>query len=133
MDHVRRICLLCFRQFESLPALELHTAESELHRNQLAHYRQLASNNETFYRNRAAERREVYGDPDIVYVVEEKQETEEGEEPVGAKLLKKMGWKEGEGLGKDSSGIVKPIEAKGNQSKTGLGATPPPSSFFRRK
>jgi len=31
---------------------------------------------------------------------------------IGAKLLKKMGWAEGQGLGKDGTGMVNPIEVR---------------------
>lgn len=42
----------------------------------------------------------------------------------GYKLLQKMGWSEGEGLGKSSSGIKEPITIAAQTDKTGLGASP---------
>ena len=44
---------------------------------------------------------------------------------IGHKLLSKMGWKEGSGLGASASGMAAPIAAKGSsaQEKRGLGAT----------
>lgn len=33
-----------------------------------------------------------------------------GEDNVGSKMLKAMGWKKGEGLGKDGKGIVAPVQ-----------------------
>ena len=43
---------------------------------------------------------------------------------IGHKLLSKMGWKEGSGLGAGSSGMAAPISASGNSAleKRGLGA-----------
>ena len=45
---------------------------------------------------------------------------------VGGKLLQKMGWKRGEGLGKRGQGITEPMVAigKGDGEYGGLGATP---------
>nr|CAH7720950.1 unnamed protein product [Callosobruchus chinensis] len=40
----------------------------------------------------------------------------------GFKMLQKMGWKEGESLGKENEGIVEPIKVIANQGKTGIGA-----------
>ncbi|XP_013137178.1 PREDICTED: angiogenic factor with G patch and FHA domains 1 isoform X3 [Papilio polytes] len=41
----------------------------------------------------------------------------------GFKLLEKMGWSKGEGLGKDSQGDKEPIPLLSNENKAGLGAT----------
>jgi len=35
-----------------------------------------------------------------------------GEDNVGMKMMKRLGWKEGEGLGKFNSGITTPVEVK---------------------
>lgn len=48
-----------------------------------------------------------------------------GEENIGNRLLQKMGWKEGQGLGSSGSGMVDPIQAEFRQGRAGLGATPP--------
>jgi len=45
------------------------------------------------------------------------------ENNVGSKLLKMMGWKEGEGLGRNSSGMTAPIEVELRSERAGLGAT----------
>ena len=44
------------------------------------------------------------------------------EDNVGNKLLQKMGWKAGEGLGAKKDGIVAPIEALAYSSGAGLGS-----------
>ena len=46
-----------------------------------------------------------------------------GEDNIGNKLLRKMGWKTGQGLGKDGSGITTPIEVKAVSKGAGLGST----------
>mmetsp|Transcript_35473 Transcript_35473/g.70989 ORF Transcript_35473/g.70989 Transcript_35473/m.70989 type:complete len:125 (-) Transcript_35473:37-411(-) len=43
----------------------------------------------------------------------------------GMKMLKKMGWEEGSGLGRDADGRVEPITALGNERRTGLGLAEP--------
>ena len=40
---------------------------------------------------------------------------------VGKKMLEKLGWTKGEGLGKNKSGITTPISAKQTEKNTGLG------------
>ena len=44
------------------------------------------------------------------------------ESSFGHKMLSKMGWKDGQGLGKDSDGVVAPVPAFNKQSMIGLGA-----------
>lgn len=44
-----------------------------------------------------------------------------GADNIGHKLLQKMGWKEGEGLGGQKHGTTKPIAAQGTAGGSGLG------------
>jgi len=44
---------------------------------------------------------------------------------LGAKMMAKMGWKEGEGLGKDRDGIVEPIGVKLKKDKKGVDYSTP--------
>ncbi|ORZ11808.1 hypothetical protein BCR42DRAFT_453770 [Absidia repens] len=98
------------------------------------------------YRNRAAERRQAYNQPEcpdleLPYnkrppLVRPNQETnakksfESGatltkpvaDDNVGARMLQQMGWKRGQGLGKEGSGIVDPVTAERYAQGAGLGS-----------
>ncbi|XP_067885588.1 angiogenic factor with G patch and FHA domains 1 [Heterodontus francisci] len=93
----------------------------------------------SMYKDRAAKRRQVVGSdgmhrrddaPASVNV-------EICDNNKGRKMLEKMGWKKGEGLGKESCGIKEPIQVQLHQSQAGLGATAPLSiedvQMFRSK
>ncbi|KAG7495259.1 angiogenic factor with G patch and FHA domains 1 isoform X2 [Solea senegalensis] len=76
------------------------------------------------YKDRAESRRQVVGSegafqrddaPASVH-------TEISEVNKGRKMLEKMGWKKGEGLGKEGTGMTNPIELKIRKSQSGLGA-----------
>jgi pSer/pThr/pTyr-binding forkhead associated (FHA) protein len=45
-----------------------------------------------------------------------------GAENIGNRLLQKMGWKEGQGLGSSGSGIIDPIQAQFREGRAGLGS-----------
>jgi RNA-binding protein 5/10 len=51
-----------------------------------------------------------------------------GEDNIGNKLLKKLGWSEGEGLGKNKSGITAPIDVQIRGAGVGLGFDGPSMS-----
>ncbi|KAK6994768.1 RNA-binding protein 5 [Biomphalaria glabrata] len=141
VDWTKLACLLCKRQFQSKEILSKHTLVSELHKQNLeALTKSKGSSNasKTEYRDRAKERRQKYGapeppepkkrkdrdfeipEPPVVY--EEPTKKGIGDDNIGNKLLQKMGWSQGMGLGKSNQGRTDPIEARRRNQMAGLGA-----------
>ena len=137
-------CLLCDMKFSSESSLMDHAQNSPDHAEKFEEYWRTSvienQDESEMYHDRAAERREAFGiDEEKLKNIKEEQckpsaaslsEPQNIQSPppiadsIGAKLLKKMGWKEGTGLGKDSSGIKEPIKAKTiEHSGAGIGAT----------
>lgn len=70
MDWQKLACLLCKRQFPSKEALVRHQQLSDLHKQNLESLRASrgasgGNDQESKYRDRAKERREKYGEPDV--------------------------------------------------------------------
>ncbi|XP_004933483.1 angiogenic factor with G patch and FHA domains 1 isoform X1 [Bombyx mori] len=77
---------------------------------------------ETAYNDRAQARRDAVGSS---HEAEKTQTTDLdtfiAPENKGFRLLEKMGWSKGEGLGKDSQGEIEPVPLISNEGKAGLG------------
>lgn len=138
-------CLLCDIKFSSESELMEHVQNSIEHADKFELYWKKSvldgQNEEKLYHDRAAERRDAFGiseeelkkiqdeqsrckGPNIISNELQTDQIPAHLDSVGAKLLKKMGWKEGTGLGKNSSGIIEPIKAKTiEHSGAGIGAT----------
>jgi len=139
-DWSKMACLLCKRQFPNKETLVKHQQLSSLHKENMAKMglSEMAVNIE--YRDRAKERRKKFGQPEVPNRLKERYlEVKEAattstrapyEEPakvigadnIGSKLLQKMGWSEGMGLGKTNQGRTDIIEAKMRIPSAGLGA-----------
>lgn len=139
VDWTKLACLLCKRQFQSKEILSKHTQVSELHKQNLESLmktKSAAAAGKIEYRDRAKERRLKYGAPEPPAPRERRrpgddpepvvfeQPTKEGigGENIGNKLLQKMGWSHGQGLGKANQGRTDPIEARRRNQMSGLGA-----------
>ncbi|KAF7668595.1 hypothetical protein LDENG_00002030 [Lucifuga dentata] len=90
---------------------------------QSTEYEEAKALKNTKYKDRAESRRQTVGsegafqrDDAPASVHEEISEVNKGR-----KMLEKMGWKKGEGLGKEGTGIKDPIELKIRKSQSGLG------------
>ncbi|KAA8526580.1 hypothetical protein F0562_008217 [Nyssa sinensis] len=101
---------------------------------------------QTTYRDRAAERRSLYGSSssigdnlpelgigdlnrDLAFKRGNIQSYEVitadkaiDESNVGNRMLRNMGWHEGSGLGKDGIGMIEPVQAQAMESRAGLGS-----------
>ncbi|XP_054714622.1 RNA-binding protein 5-A-like [Uloborus diversus] len=146
IDWTKLACLLCKRQFPSKEVLTKHTQFSDLHKQNVDMLRltkltpkqlQDLEQKEFGYRDRAKERRQKFGQPDMPppsrlktkYLKDRKESYVPPSEPVeaigsdniGNKMLKAMGWTEGQGLGKSGQGMSGIIEVQRRVKSAGLG------------
>ncbi|CAG4972416.1 unnamed protein product [Colias eurytheme] len=148
IDWTRLTCLICKRRFPSAEVLTKHKTLSDLHKQNLVEFQKkndlLPQTNG--YRDRAAERRLKFGEdepPPIRKRYENDMPAPVVSHPppsvvdtIGGKMLQKMGWSEGRGLGKEEQGRIAPIEAEQRPSLAGLGQkrgiyTPTPGLTYR--
>jgi RNA-binding protein 5/10 len=138
VDLNKLACLLCSRQFKTVEKLRQHERVSDLHATNLKNptlcetaRKKLSKNSSWEYRDRAKERREVFGPSTIPPSSGQKKKlttrpspAEEPEEPKpnkGAALLGKMGWTQGQGLGASGEGRTEHVVAEMYTAGVGLG------------
>lgn len=146
-DWSKLACLLCKRQFPNKEVLLKHQQLSDLHKQNLENWYRVRGldpndpqqrNNK--YRDRAQERRAKYGDYEaprsnklkekflksredaMSASYEEPTKTGISSDNVGNKMLQKMGWSAGMGLGKSNQGRTSIIETERRVASAGLGA-----------
>ncbi len=140
IDFDKLTCLLCKRAFPDGDILNKHLKMSNLHKENLQKYNLLhgklddINSSSLSYRDRAKERRLKYGESDPPPVNRSRERFEKelekqksaiqvqtsgnlasqpiGENNVGNRLLQKMGWSEGQGLGRTNQGRTNIIEVK---------------------
>lgn len=138
LDVTKLICKLCRRQFKSASVLAQHAIRSLLHKQNLEALKsekEPDGSEKILYRDRAMERRKKYGnsketEPSILkekyfklYKIADCTRSAQkiSAENVGNKLLKGMGWTEGQGLGRVNQGMTDIIQVEQRSSTAGLG------------
>jgi len=135
IDHDKLACLLCKRQFPNKDALSRHSQLSDLHKKNLEDWRLKHATTNQGYRDRAKERRDKFGvpepplrrpkqNPSMLPPVPHEDPSKKaiGTENVGNRLMKKMGWSEGQGLGQVRQGRTDNVEAVHRTAAAGLGS-----------
>jgi len=148
-------CLLCARQFQTREKLQKHNTMSDLHTKNLQEWRsrkgkelgkgQQQDQDQTYqYKDRAKERRKKFGKEELPpenkfkdkYMAAMADVAASGapagadapkldDSNIGNKMLQKMGWKDGLGLGKKNQGRTDIIQTKGRLAQSGLGTSQP--------
>lgn len=149
IDWAKLTCLLCKRKFPSAEVLTKHKTLSDLHKQNLSEHRKQAESatQPNGYRDRAAERRLKFGEdeapvrkryepPEPMHAPIQSAPPPSVVDTIGGKMLQKMGWSAGRGLGKTEQGRIAPIEAEQRPSLAGLGQkrgiyTPTPGETYR--
>ncbi|KAJ3221090.1 hypothetical protein HK099_003784 [Clydaea vesicula] len=143
LDDKKFCCLLCKRKFGKLEEVEKHILKSKLHadnleklKKELVEEKKMEGLNQ--YRNRAKERRDVFGnfekdnsskEEEERYQATTSQDKTIGVSNIGNRMLVKMGWNQGKGLGKEGEGIVEPVKAVIFKKGQGIGS----GSGFKRR
>lgn len=143
LDWDKLLCLLCKRQFASREQLTKHQTASELHKSNLESLAQTLPVNvnskpdSLHYVDRAKERRKKWCKEHEPIELATKRESYQPSVPdshaassskpidssnIGARMLKAMGWKEGQGLGKNNSGRIDIVHVEGKNDAAGLGS-----------
>lgn len=129
VDLTKMACLLCKRAFASKEQLQKHLDKSDLHKKNLEEHKKtvgLAGGGAAQYRDRAAERRSKYGEPDRPRPPPRKPAPGAAASVtaslparpvagIGNKMMQAMGWKDGQGLGRDNQGRTNPVEVRSTQ------------------
>ncbi|KAF0289041.1 RNA-binding protein 5 [Amphibalanus amphitrite] len=136
VDVNKLACLLCKRAFASREQLNKHLEKSDLHRKNLEEHQRAQGGAPTGggqYRDRAAERRSKYGEPNQAPRAPHRPA---GPPPpaaatasaparpvggIGNRMMQAMGWKDGQGLGKSNQGRTSLVEAERRATSAGLG------------
>jgi RNA-binding protein 5/10 len=125
------ICLLCRRKFRDFSALERHIEISQLHKLNLeaareAEVQQMREVTKQQIRKKEQQKLKKKKKKKLGTSVLASGSGSSGqaldEHNIGNQMLKRMGWKAGEGLGKDASGIIAPIEVVMRAERAGLGS-----------
>jgi hypothetical protein len=120
-------CLLCRRKFQSTDDLQKHLELSLLHKQNIRFYKKKRLDKLVETETRIAKEKAIYEERDQTVF----QPTKYGirSDNVGNRLLKKMGWKQGQGLGVDGQGITKVIKLEKRRKGAGLGTLHPIKKF----
>jgi len=148
-------CLLCARQFQTREKLQKHNTMSDLHTKNLEEWRtrrgkglgksQEQDQDQTYqYKDRAKERRKKFGKEELPpenkfkdkYMAAMADVAASGaptgadapkldDSNLGNRMLQKMGWKDGLGLGKKNQGRTEIIQTQSRMAQSGLGTSQP--------
>uniref|UniRef100_A0A7S2XDK9 G-patch domain-containing protein n=1 Tax=Lotharella oceanica TaxID=641309 RepID=A0A7S2XDK9_9EUKA len=138
----KKICALCKRKFPSTDKLFQHARKSALHKKnlELLEIKRIADADRAARskppprrterpredRRRNKKRQEASGPSAFEEMVSKAASVKKpiDDSNKGSKMLKAMGWKKGQGLGKDSRGRTAPVEAEIHVRGAGLGSAP---------